>query len=61
MGSNFCARPLWADMKRPYGSGEIYVKSGAWYGRWRTPDGGRLNRKLGPVRTRGESDGLTRA
>src|SRR3954471_8192669 len=48
-------------MKRPYGSGEIYVKSGAWYGRWRTPDGRRLNRKLGPVRTRGDSDGLTRA
>src|SRR4051812_2721051 len=48
-------------MKRPYGSGEIYVKSGAWYGRWRTPDGRRLNRKLGPVRSRGESDGLTRA
>ena len=47
-------------MKRPYGSGEIYVKSGAWYGRWRTPNGRRLNRKLGPVRSRGESDGLTR-
>ena len=26
--------PLWADMKRPYGSGEIYATSGAWYGRW---------------------------
>ncbi|WP_028065793.1 tyrosine-type recombinase/integrase [Solirubrobacter soli] len=48
-------------MKRPYGSGEIYTKSGAWYGRWRTPDGRRLNRKLGPVRSRGDSDGLTRA
>src|SRR3954452_15010138 len=60
MGSNFCRRPLWAGMKRPYGSGEVYVKSGAWYARWRTPDGRRLNRKLGPVRSRGEADGLTR-
>ena len=48
-------------MKRPYGSGQIYEKSGAYYGRWRTPDGRRVNRRLGPVRTRGESDGLTRA
>ena len=48
-------------MRRPYGSGQIYEKSGAWYGRWRTADGRRVNRRLGPKRTRGESDGLTRA
>jgi integrase len=48
-------------MRRPYGSGQIYEKSGAYYGRWRMPDGRRVNRKLGPVRTRGEADGLTRA
>jgi integrase len=48
-------------MKRPYGSGQIYEKWGAYYGRWRTPDGQRVNRRLGPKRTRGGSDGLTRA
>ena len=48
-------------MRRPYGSGEIYVKSGSYYGRWRTPDGRRLNRCLGPKRAKGGSGGLTRA
>jgi len=48
-------------MKRPYGSGQIYEKWGAYYGRWRTPDGQRVNRRLGVKRTRGGSDGLTRA
>ena len=48
-------------MKRPYGSGQIYEKWSAYYGRWRTPDGQRVNRRLGVKRTRGGSDGLTRA
>jgi hypothetical protein len=48
-------------MKRPYGSGQINEKWGAYYGRWRTPDGQRVNRRLGVKRTRGGSDGLTRA
>jgi integrase len=48
-------------MKRPYGTGQIYVKSGAYYGRWRTPDGRRRNKRLGPVRPPGSSEGLTRA
>ena len=48
-------------MRRPPGSGQIYEKWGAYYGRWRTPDGRRLNRRLGPKRTKGGSDGLTRA
>jgi hypothetical protein len=48
-------------MKRPYGSGQIYEKWGAYYGRWRTRDGQRVNRRLGVKRTRGRSDGLTRA
>jgi integrase len=45
---------------RPYGSGTLYQKSGAWYGRWTTDDR-RMNRRLGPVRTPGERDGLTRS
>ena len=47
-------------MKRPYGSGQIYEKWGAYYARWRAPDGRRLNRRLGPKRKPGCSDGLTR-
>ncbi len=56
----FLARPIPA-MKRPYGTGHIYEKSGAYYGRWRTPDGRLRNRRLGPIRTPGASDGLTHA
>jgi hypothetical protein len=26
-------------MKRTYGTGRLYVKSGAYYGRWRSVDG----------------------
>jgi integrase len=48
-------------MKRPYGSGQIYEKSGSFYERWRTADGRRVNRRIGPKRTKGGSDGLTRA
>ena len=29
--------------KRSYGTGSLYEKSGAYYGRWRTPDGRLLN------------------
>jgi integrase len=47
--------------KRTYGTGHLYEKSGSYYGRWRTGDGRQLNRKVGPVRDVGETDGLTRA
>jgi integrase len=46
--------------KRSYGTGQLYVKQGAWFGRWRTSDGRRLNRRLGDVRERGSANGLTR-
>lgn len=46
--------------KRTYGTGHLYEKSGAYYGRWRTLDGRLLNRKVGQIRRAGESDGLTR-
>jgi len=46
--------------KRSYGAGQLYVKQGAWFGRWRTSDGRRLNRRLGPVREAGTAKGLTR-
>jgi integrase len=47
--------------RRPRGTGRLYAKYGAWYGRWRTSDGRRLNRRLGDVRSVGEADGLTRS
>ncbi len=46
--------------RRAYGTGQLTRKHGAWYGRWRTSDGRRLNRRIGPVRSAGEADGLTR-
>jgi len=46
--------------KRTYGTGHLYEKCGAYYGRWRAFDGRRLNRKIGPVRAPGSGDGLTR-
>jgi hypothetical protein len=47
--------------KRSYGTGELYEKHGAYYGRWRTSDDRKLNRKVGSVRTPGSADGLTHA
>ena len=38
--------------KRPPGTGSLYEKHGAYYGRWRTLDGRQLNRKIGPIRSR---------
>lgn len=53
---------IWAmAAKRSYGTGELYEKHGAYYGRWRTSDGRKLNRKVGSLRTPGAADGLTRA
>jgi len=46
--------------KRSYGTGQLYIKQGAWYGRWRTGDGRRLNRRLGQAREPGGATGLTR-
>jgi integrase len=46
--------------KRNYGTGQLYIKQGSYYGRWRTSDGRRLNRRIGPVRPAGSSEGLTR-
>jgi len=48
-------------MRRSPGSGHLYIKSGAYYLRWRGADGRNHNRRVGKARTRGESDGLTRA
>jgi len=47
--------------KRGYGTGQLYLKHGAFYGRWRTLDGRKLNRKIGPARGDAGTGGLTRA
>ena len=35
--------------RRTYGTGSLYIKDGHWYGRWRSGDGARRARKLGPT------------
>lgn len=47
-------------MGRQHGTGRIYVKHRSYYGRWRTPGGRYVNRRLGKVRGRGEAEGLSR-
>ncbi|MGI8863668.1 MAG: tyrosine-type recombinase/integrase [Solirubrobacteraceae bacterium] len=47
--------------KRSYGTGQLYEASGSYYGRWRTADGRKLNRRVGRIRVTGSADGLTRA
>jgi integrase len=46
--------------RRAYGTGSLQLISGSWIGLWRAPDGRRIKRKLGPARTPGERDGLTK-
>lgn len=50
-----------AGRRRHHGTGHLYEKHGAYYGRWRTADGRQLNRRIGRVRRPGTRDGLTRS
>ena len=45
--------------RRSYGTGNLRVRRGAWYGQWWIGDR-RVQRKLGPVRQPGTREGLTR-
>ena len=45
--------------KRRYGTGSIFEKRNAWYGQWRVRNR-TITRKLGPIRTPGSRNGLTR-
>ena len=47
------------DGKRQYGTGSIFEKRNAWYGKWRVRDR-QVMRKLGPIRQPGTREGLTR-
>jgi integrase len=46
--------------RRTYGTGSIISKGANYYGKWRIGDR-QIMRKLGPIRTVGTSDGLTKA
>ena len=45
--------------RRSYGTGSIFEHRGAWYGQWRV-QGRQVKRKLGPMRTPEQRDGLTK-
>jgi integrase len=46
--------------RRAYGSGSIFENGGSYFGKWRV-DGRQIKRRLGPVRTAGARDGLTKS
>ena len=47
--------------RRAYGTGTLQVVGRSWIGSWYGPDGRRVRRKVGDVRTEGRADGLTKA
>ena len=47
--------------RRAYGTGTLQVVGRSWIGAWYGPDGRRVRRKVGDVRTEGRADGLTKA
>lgn len=46
--------------KRNYGSGGLRQVGSSWYGTWRDPEGRKVQRKVGAVRTAGRADGITK-
>src|SRR5215831_13943352 len=47
--------------RRSYGTGSLRIFGKSWVGSWYAPDGRKIRRKVGPARTPGERDGLTKA
>ena len=47
--------------RRNYGTGTLRVVGRSWVASWYAADGRRVCRKVGPARTPGEKDGLTKA
>ncbi len=47
--------------RRAYGTGTLHIVGRSWIGAWYGPDGRRVRRKVGDVRTEGRADGLTKA
>ena len=50
-----------APSRRAYGSGSLRIENGIYYGRWYTAAGGYANRRVGPVRKPGSTEGLTKS
>ena len=46
--------------RRDYGTGSLRIVGPSWIGSWYGPDGRKIRRKIGPARTPGERDGLTK-
>src|SRR5271166_2735111 len=46
--------------RRGYGTGSLRVIGQSWVGSWYGQDGRKIMRKVGPARTPGERDGLTK-
>ena len=47
--------------RRAYGTGTLQIVGRSWIASWYGPDGRRVRRKVGNVRTEGRADGLTKA
>ena len=47
--------------RRGYGTGSLRVEGGSWIGSWYGADGRKIRRRVGPARTPGEADGLTKS
>jgi integrase len=47
--------------RRGYGTGSLRIIGRSWVGSWYGADGRKVMRKVGPARTPGERDGLTKA
>jgi integrase len=47
--------------RRGYGTGSLRVVGRSWIGSWYGPGGRKIRRKVGPARSPGERDGLTKA
>jgi integrase len=48
-------------IRRSYGTGSLRIVGKSWIGSWYGADGRKIRRKVGPARTPGERDGLTKA
>jgi integrase len=46
--------------RRGYGTGSLRVEGQSWIGSWYAPDGRKIRRKVGPARSPGERNGLTK-
>lgn len=53
--------PAPSKRRREYGTGTLRVVGPSWLASWYGDDGRRIQRKIGPVRSPGERDGLTKA